>query len=224
MIRFGTRVALIAVSLLVRLRVEISNVYVFQESSPVSLLVRLRVEITSCQCTFSSSSVSLLVRLRVEILLAHQGQFQELSASSWGCELKFTGILLKVYFWRQPPREAASWNNTLDVNVAILLRQPPREAASWNAYDTGEKVEDLVSLLVRLRVEMKSWWMSQSLSQSASSWGCELKCIIKNDRKWSNTVSLLVRLRVEILTPGTSVQACTVSLLVRLRVEISIFC
>ena len=59
---------------------------------------------------------------------------QAWSASSWGCELK-----CRIYWrcccrnYRQPLREAVSWNMSEGQIFRRKLRQPLREAVSWNA-------------------------------------------------------------------------------------------
>ena len=100
-------------------------------------------------------SVSLFVRLWVEILSSLQINGSIPSASSWGCELKFIKIHIPFHtLIRQPLREAVSWN------IAILLFR------SWL----------VVSLFVRLWVEIQNMLFRYSWQlASASSWGCELK-------------------------------------------------
>ena len=76
-----------AVSLLVRLRVEIKKTTKKIQKTIVSLLVRLRVEIRHMRHRLITVSVSLLVRLRVEMM----------------------GMIIQHYHKSsQPPREAAS--------------------------------------------------------------------------------------------------------------------
>ena len=126
---------------------------VFNESSgiqtAVSLLVRLWVEIFYLSELVSRYSVSLLVRLWVEIVLvsAHIGartgqppreavswnysicayKYSYMSASSWGCELKYITEYCTCKFFSQPPREAVSWNNFRYHN-RLYVRQ---SASSW---------------------------------------------------------------------------------------------
>ena len=103
----------------------------------------------------SAATVSLLVRLWVEILLV-QAQISKpfQSASSWGCELKWESVLPPVFQYRQPPREAVSWNLEVREEELLFYRQPPREAVSWNSTNVP---------------------VSYDMIKSASSWGCELK-------------------------------------------------
>ena len=76
------------------------------------------------------------------------------SASLWGCELKWDYIFSCVFWQGQPPCEAVSWNW-----IQVMC---------WHAF--------LVSLLVRLWVEMSISFNLMSILLSASLWGCELKC------------------------------------------------
>ena len=148
----------------------------------------------------------------------------------------------------QPPCEAVSWNWFLRRFFAGGCRQPPCEAVSWNALGNCQIYTDMVSLLVRLWVEIfltgriieehssaslwgcelkykcRCWhfadggqppceavsWNSVSAKHciptfpSASLWGCELKCkTVRTDVPWY-TVSLLVRLWVEIYNDSAS--------------------
>ena len=120
------------VSLLVRLWVEMSTNIWLDLLNPVSLLVRLWVEIMLYMSIALPSLVSLLVRLWVEMLMGLHDLLLNLSASLWGCELK----------WQQ----RMGWK--------ACTCQPPCEAVSWNAYATCPIMENSVSLLVRLWVEM----------------------------------------------------------------------
>ena len=101
-----------------------------------------------------------------------------MSASLWGCELKWLHKFNnKSRQPRQPPCEAVSWNSK---SVGILLWtscQPPCEAVSWNRLGGVAGV---------------------SASGSASLWGCELKWLYQFNNKSHKPVSLLVRLWVEI--------------------------
>ena len=76
-----------------------------------------------------------------------------LSASSWGCELKWFCYTKCYFLQRQPLREAVSWNAI----YAIILSAP------------------IVSLFVRLWVEISYGKSGTEPLWSASSWGCELK-------------------------------------------------
>ena len=81
-------VFILAVSLLVRLWVEmfLNSSLVFH--NVVSLLVRLWVEINEVKQNEKLVDVSLLVRLWVEIDFGFEESYNALSASLWGCELK----------------------------------------------------------------------------------------------------------------------------------------
>ena len=123
------------------------------------------------------------------------------SASLWGCELKFSGECgLQHGRDSQPPCEAVSWNehynhvSLFEIVVSLLVRLWVEILRSKLTTITG-----LVSLLVRLWVEILTSFFCFSLLLSASLWGCELKFT-----SWFllwiwYTVSLLVRLWVEII-------------------------
>ena len=146
------------------------------------------------------------------------------SASSWGCELKYPRVNgNRRTAEGQPLREAVSWNflNYADnllppVSLFVRLwveisagqsclwsrqyRQPLREAVSWN--DAG-----LISLIGAMP-SASSWGCELKYIQakrlfqnvaSASSWGCELKWNHTHTPYISNSVSLFVRLWVEML-------------------------
>ena len=123
----------IAVSLLVRLWVEIDCLFDERKPITVSLLVRLWVEIMPGQGGWTACAVSLLVRLWVEMLHVLRRDFQLPSASLWGCELKY-------HHWLQ--NYADSWSASL---WGCELK--------WN-WNPGGQTGRCVSLLVRLWVEI----------------------------------------------------------------------
>ena len=76
----------------------------------------------------------------------------------------------------QPLREAVSWNSQNPFNIRVNGRQPLREAVSWNEWYRAVLNQIIVSLFVRLWVEMRCQRSGNTPdSSSASSWGCELK-------------------------------------------------
>ena len=189
-----------------------------------------------------AKQVSLLVRLWVEMLLLSGSHSKTLSASLWGCELKY-GIHILLKLWRkcQPPCEAVSWNtvsirsfnlpsgqppceavswNNVTVNVTDeTISQPPCEAVSWNwtLLNTGEDVSG------QPPCEAVSWNFNQTITatgriRSASLWGCELKCsrsrlhILHYSQPPCEAVSWNPFL-------GLNLTSAEVSLLVRLWVE-----
>ena len=198
------------VSLFVRLWVEIIASPKENVALPVSLFVRLWVEISGQFQIFSNWLVSLFVRLWVEIINVLDKIKKEIC---------------------QPLREAVSWN-LLNIPISCLeTSQPLREAVSWNENAMRLWVEILcpytscptvsVSLFVRLWVEILMQLLSSCLPQSASSWGCELKCVsclrrtictrqpLREAVSWNVFIIILVR-------------PVTVSLFVRLWVEITV--
>ena len=79
------------------------------------------------------------------------------------------------YFKGQPLREAVSWNSNRQVWYVKPFCQPLREAVSWNIFSEIRSWIALVSLFVRLWVEISNIVFSSPCVKSASSWGCELK-------------------------------------------------
>ena len=71
--------------------------------------------------------VSLFVRLWVEISAITASAPWTVSASSWGCELKYLYTLDTLFLWRQPLREAVSWN--IYRNWCCIYRY--KSASSW---------------------------------------------------------------------------------------------
>ena len=116
-------------------------------------------------------------------------------AVSWNINSQCSTILIHG----QPPCEAVSWNINSQCSTILIHGQPPCEAVSWNIIFVGIPCKYLVSLLVRLWVEIFCFLSTKKGTQSASLWGCELKfwnffqCFV------NCKVSLLVRLWVEIL-------------------------
>ena len=120
--------------------------------------------------------VSLLVRLWVEITAPGSVGQTGKSASLWGCELKFHEVILDEHVACQPPCEAVSWNMEARKERDMIYRQPPCEAVSWNMGRVrGYTADRIVSLLVRLWVEMGNCMGTPASQTSASLWGCELK-------------------------------------------------
>ena len=143
------------VSLFVRLWVEISTVNSQLQQFVVSLFVRLWVEITAINGTAPTTDVSLFVRLWVEMCSVAQHHGAVVSASSWGCELKYTRRLYSARsVWVS--LFVRLWVEILRFRYVQMCHfgQPLREAVSWNTY---------------YKDEQGGIWLS------ASSWGCELK-------------------------------------------------
>ena len=130
---------------------------------------------SECRCNLQSS-VSLFVRLWVEMLARPKASSTQLSASSWGCELKYhisqpwkcsSHVSLFVRLWVEMycsgsklivVLSASSWGCELKCAERKWHNskkgQPLREAVSWNT--VNKRVEDItaVSLFVRLWVEI----------------------------------------------------------------------
>ena len=124
----------------------------------------------------NATYVSLLVRLWVEIINQSRLMSWKLSASLWGCELKwqlckshrtalFVSLLVRLWveiqlwmYWKrslcQPPCEAVSWNRGGDTHanryyVSLLVRLWVEIIATFYLWQ-----KESVSLLVRLWVEI----------------------------------------------------------------------
>ena len=126
------------------------------------------------------NNVSLLVRLWVEIVSVGTMIPRAGSASLWGCELKCCRDINCKQCLCQPPCEAVSWNyGQRFPSIGGYNRQPPCEAVSWNNYPVFQLCGPIVSLLVRLWVEITYLHLHYHLSApSASLWGCELKYVV----------------------------------------------
>ena len=115
----------------------------------------------------------------------------QLSASLWGCELKYIlGCVAGYVIIGQPPCEAVSWNVHHGRTQNKHVCQPPCEAVSWN-------IKNITHLL--------PWPLSASL------WGCELKCTRILSYGILGGVSLLVRLWVEISYTSLDICPCAPS-------------
>ena len=127
-----------------------------------------------------------------------------------------------VYRCRQPLREAVSWNTVLTMHFdrivvslfvrlwveicrarsvqLVSIRQPLREAVSWNTTPRQCCLSALTSASswgCELKLHCCRCWLF--LWMSASSWGCELKLFILSTTIEPISVSLFVRLWVEML-------------------------
>ena len=142
------------VSLFVRLWVEIILSAILQLVRIVSLFVRLCVEIWTLPGVFHGVSVSLFVRLWVEMSSERLTSSFLLSASSWGCELKYH----------------CHYDILISSSVSLFVRLWVEISVSVSPVKT-----DFVSLFVRLWVEITITKVPQQEMRSASSWGCELK-------------------------------------------------
>ena len=101
-----------------------------------------------------------------------------MSASSWGCELKYYIERGIINGYSQPLREAVSWNMS---NMKDIFEEVS-SASSWGC-------------------ELKCYgvFVNQDLRKSASLWGCELKYERIGELERKTAVSLFVRLWVEIV-------------------------
>ena len=141
--------------------------------------MRLWVEIFSWKNRYSQSCVSLFVRLWVEIVLA---------------------FMCSITFFRQPLREAVSWN-VLSCRKVIEYFS---SASSWGCELKYNMSKALLNSICQPLREAVSWndTLIDNMSfrmLSASSWGCELKYFSDISPHLFNTVSLFVRLWVEIV-------------------------
>ena len=157
------------VSLFVRLWVEISGQFQIFSNWLVSLFVRLWVEICWISRSLVWKQVSLFVRLWVEMKTQWYGRSKVVSASSWGCELKYYVLIPPVL----QSASASSWGCELKcvscLRRTICTRQPLREAVSWNVFIIILVRPVTVSLFVRLWVEISRECSRGTGGRSASS-------------------------------------------------------
>ena len=167
-----------------------------------------------------SRKVILLVRMWVEIACTFWQFLSRSSSSLWGCELKYDVKIKNCYD-----------------EVILLVRM-------WVEIYTGPGRVGItkVILLVRMWVEMKCHRQRKSITESSSSWGCELKCLLLfrlplllrhppcEDVSWNTfssltvtyiIVILLVRMWVEIFRVWYLASQQSVILLVGMWVEIT---
>ena len=189
------------VSLLVRLWVEIyKSVGGVHCTKPSASLWGCELKWKQNQSRVSRQRVSLLVRLWVEIQCLTHPVSLIWSASLWGCELKWFPDRLSVY----RPVSASLWGCELKYHSLIQRLKKKRSASLWGCelkyyvvrrcyYGISSAslwgcelkctetvigcIWRLVSLLVRLWVEMFSLNLEYSHFPSASLWGCELKLL-----------------------------------------------
>ena len=129
----------------------------------------------------SKIAVSLFVRLWVEMHYQFSEQKKLVSASSWGCELKWMiSSFCETCSHSQPLREAVSWNSFSGNKLSFNHGQPLREAVSWNVtilivvlFAISQPLREAVSWNTIIGKRTKKHLLS------ASSWGCELKWSIE---------------------------------------------
>ena len=133
--------------------------------------------------------VSLLVRLWVEICFQVSNSVLTLSASLWGCELKYLlWIRFQYLLHRQPPCEAVSWNNSSKlfpliwlVSLLVRLWVEMMLALLWTSFQYCQPPCEAVSWNEFLLIPVKM------VTRSASLWGCELKFLLSN---WIRPISM----------------------------------
>ena len=144
----------------------------------VSLFVRLWVEISSYKYDIRGSfRQPLREAVSWNNFTGCDSGNHRMSASSWGCELKYCVL----DFFRRDFTSASSWGCELKYRQSDIIPH-----------------SQLVSLFVRLWVEIYISISLYVISRSASSWGCELKYLEYWWRICHKVVSLFVRLWVEI--------------------------
>ena len=144
-----------------------------------------------------------------------------MSASSWGCELKYGHCYGRRRNTSQPLREAVSWNINSRPRDTRYFSQPLREAVSWNT----NALRPLRKMLRQPLREAVSWnvydyFPCKTLRSSASSWGCELKCLLPWATVWTNSQPLREAVSWNESVKKKLSDGNDVSLFVRLWVEI----
>ena len=143
------------VSLLVRLWVEIYvEIQPYKIDKSASLWgCELKCKRQKSKCAIPQSASLWGCELKCKI--QRNRSLEHASASLWGCELKYKNMKGEYMDeLRQPPCEAVSWNNRICKIQECNLGQPPCEAVSWNIMSFASVPFGVVSLLVRLWVEM----------------------------------------------------------------------
>ena len=101
-------------------------------SFQVTLHVSVWVEIYHNFIWFVNICVTLHVSVWVEISKVCLDHMEELSRSTWACELKFGLALQTIQASRHAPRERVSWNCPLVSFQLSFSSHAPRERVSWN--------------------------------------------------------------------------------------------
>ena len=121
-----------------------------------------------------------------------------LSASLWGCELKYSKNRIFFIDESQPPCEAVNWNLPAWACQIVGRGQPPCEAVNWNKF----------------AILSPRFWLCQPPCEAVNWNICSIFVAC------SLSVSLLVRLWIEICLLLLFHCSSLVSLLVRLWIEI----
>ena len=165
---------------------------------PVILFVRMWVEISNARRSEKLSWVILFVRMWVEMLRCFLRCWMYPSSSSWGCELKYDGVLSTV----QTVRVILFVRMWVEIFPNLSSLTLVLSSSSW-----GCELKCVRSVVFHLR----SW--------SSSSWGCELKYKEKR-RYWRPIpVILFVRMWVEMFCFRIYFTPNLVILFVRMWVE-----
>ena len=144
----------------------------------VSLLVRLWVEITSPDRLYRAYVSASLWGCELKWSHIHLLSNYTPSASLWGCELKYRAFRPLPFLTGQPPCEAVSWNASVSPSAPVIKPSASLWGCELKCTETVIGcIWRLVSLLVRLWVEMFSLNLEYSHFPSASLWGCELKLL-----------------------------------------------
>ena len=131
-------------------------------------------------CQHSVECVTLHVSVWVEIWNERHrgtGRGVTLHVSVW---VEILCVTCAVEFMSHAPRERVSWNRKIWSQSFKALCHAPRERVSWN--DHMEELADI-------------------LSESRSTWACELKCMVCNANPRVTSVTLHVSVWVEIFAP-----------------------
>ena len=152
--------------------------------SVVSLFVRLWVEISvHCHPLQENCRQPLREAVSWNNFFWCRNTVRRKSASSWGCELKYQVFRPLLFL----TGSASSWGCELKSFRANSFPSVGQSASSWGCELKWHGcyfgfLVVVVSLFVRLWVEMCSSCNNSGLSKSASSWGCELK--LSNRKYW----------------------------------------
>ena len=149
--------ALGMVSLLVRLWVEILTAYHSEKLLNVSLLVRLWVEmVEKIMKEYRKKSQPPCEAVSWNEQPKTASQISELSASLWGCKLKYKKNVRDCSDACQPPCEAVSWNNKENVKDLDIFLSASLWGCELKLPAVNPETHTLpVSLLVRLWVEIQ---------------------------------------------------------------------
>ena len=145
------------------------------------------------------------------------------SRSTWACELKLWEFQNRANWWWS----RSTWACELkffNVSSSVLVKgHAPRERVSWNFIFPDSFVWEFVTLHVSVWVEMLGAAMESGVTESRSTWACELKffnvsssVLVKVSRStWACELKYRLPNHRRLRRPSRSTWACELKLLIK---------